>query len=244
MRILASDPGTIVFILLMPLLMMAFLKPVYRLALIAQGYLDANGAEQAVPGMAVTFASFFSGFVGFAFMREHGWGTWERLRASHAGPLEIMAGKVVPALAMAALQMLVLFAAGGWLFGLRVRGSLLGVAAVAVALSVCLIAFGMAITAFSKTAQQLNAYGSLGGILFATLGGAFAPLDVMPGWARAIAPAMPTYWAMRGFNQVVLEAGGLAAVALPVLVLAAFTAGLVALTYWRFSFEETKIYFG
>ena len=51
-----------------------------------------------------------------------------------------------------------------------------------------------------RTAQQANSFGYLGMVLFGAIGGAFVPLDLLPGWARAIAPASPGYWAMHAMR--------------------------------------------
>jgi ABC-2 type transport system permease protein len=112
----------------------------------------------------------------------------------------------------------------------------------AVALALC--AFGMLVTAVARTMNQLNAVGSVGGMAMAMLGGAWVPVASMPGWAQAIAPALPTYWAMEGFRGVILEGEGVADVVVPVLVMAAFTAVFTMLAAARFRFEETKVYFG
>ncbi|MGH2757693.1 MAG: ABC transporter permease [Actinomycetota bacterium] len=244
LRVMRTDLETPMFLILMPVLMMAFLKPVFELTLQAEGFAGANGSEQAVPGMAVMFSGFFVGYVGFAFMRDHGWGTWERLRASPASPLEIMAGKIVPPLLISAMQLIVLFGLGGLLFDLSINGSIVALLFVITALVLSFMAFGIAVTALSRTSQQLNALGSAGGMIFATFGGALAPVSVMPGWAAAVAPATPTYWAMRGFRSVILEGGGVASVLLPTIVLLLFGAAFTAIAVVKFNFEETKVYFG
>lgn len=243
-RVLRTDPSTPIFLILVPLLMMAFMKPLFRLALVGEGIGGANGSEQAVPGLAVMFAAFFVGFVGFSFFRDHGWGMWERLRASPAGAVDIMVGKVVPPLVVSLLQLATLFVIGGALFDLEIRGSAWAVAVVCAALAVCLLAFGVAMTALSRTAQQLNALGSLGGFIFAALGGSLVPMAVMPEWAQHAAPATPTYWAMRGFRSVIIEGGGMGDVALPALVLMGFTALFVIVASVKFRFEQTKVYWG
>lgn len=243
-RILKDDPSTVMFLLVMPLIMMAFLKPVFRLALNSEGFSGANGAEHAVPGMAVMFVAFSAGYIGFGFFREHGWGTWERLRASQASSLDIMAGKLAPNLLIFTAQLLLLFLAGIVLFDLVITGSAAALVAVSIALVLCLLAFGMALTAYSRTAQQLNAFGSIGSMLLITLGGALAPLAVMPGWAQAVAPLTPTYWAMEAYRSVILEEGGLSDVALPIVILLAFGAVLAVIAALKFRFEETKIYYG
>ncbi len=80
--------------------------------------------------------------------------------------------------------------------------------------------------------------------MFATLGGALTPLNVMPGWVQAIAPSMPTYWAMRGYRSVILEGSGFSAVLFPVVILAVFTLAFAVVAVFRFRFEESKVYWG
>ena len=243
-RIVFDDPSTLVFVIGMPLLMMAFLKPLFRFSLAAEGFAGANGAEQAVPGMAVMFAAFGASFAGFSFFREHGWGTWERLRASAASSTEIMVGKLIPPLAVTAVQLTALFGLGGLLFGLSIPGSMTGLVIVSAALALSLLSFGAAITAISRTSQQLNVLANVGGLVFATVGGALTPLSILPGWVATIAPATPTYWAMQGYRSLILEAAGVGDVLRPVTVLLIFAAGFAAFAATRFRFEESKVYWG
>ena len=96
MRIALSDPGTVVYMVVMPLLMAALVRGLYAGVLQAQGVEEATGTEFAVPGMAVAFAAFSSGYAGFAFFRDHGWRTWDRLRASPATSADLVIGKWRP----------------------------------------------------------------------------------------------------------------------------------------------------
>jgi ABC-2 type transport system permease protein len=242
-RLLRSDPAFTLIFLIMPIIVMAFMKPAFRAALVFAGARGANGAEQAVPGTAVMFGFFLVGNVGFGVFREHGWNTWERLRASWARPADIMLGKAVVPLATMAGQLAVLFGLGGLAFGLHVRGSYVGLSLVAAALAICLVALGFTFLAVCRTAMQLNAAANLGTLVYAGLGGALTPISSLPAWARAIAPATPSYWAMRGFRSVILRPGGVGTVLLPTLVLLAFGAGFAALAVLRFRFEETKVSF-
>lgn len=243
-RVMLSDPSTVVFVVLMPLFMVAIMKELFATALRAQGYSSANGSEFGVPAMAVAFASFGVGYSGFTFFRDHGWGTWDRLRATPASAVDIMVGKVVPNVLVTVVQLLLLFTLGGPLFGLDVSGSWAALVVLILVLAVSLSAFGMFVTSLARTMNQLNAVGSVGGMALALLGGAWVPAETMPGWAQTIAPAIPTYWAMEGFRDVILEHGGLGAVLVPSLVLLGFGALFTALSAWKFRFEDTKVYYG
>ncbi|MFZ6002295.1 MAG: ABC transporter permease [Actinomycetota bacterium] len=244
LRILRSDPAFLLIMTGMPLIIMAFIKPAFTAgsAPFGGGGGPGNGAEHAVPGVTVMFAFFLVGNVGFGVFREHGWNTWERLRASRATPAEVMAGKVVVPLMTLALQLTVLIGLGGVLFDLDIRGSLLAMVAVATALALCLVSMGLFLLAVTRTIMQLNAISNLGTMLFAGLGGSLAPISVLPDWARTISPATPSYWAMRGFRDVI-DGGGLSEAALPVAVLLAFALGFGALAALRFHFDEVKVSF-
>src|SRR5207248_9154336 len=94
-RVMFTDPSTLVFVVFLPVLMVALMKNLFVGALASAGFPGANGSEFAVPGIAVSFAAFGVGFAGFSFFRDHGWGTWDRLRASPATSVEIIVGKVL-----------------------------------------------------------------------------------------------------------------------------------------------------
>ncbi len=244
MKGLKDDPGSVVFLILMPLLMMGLMKPLFGLSLQAEGFMGANGAELAVPGMAAMFVTFTGAYMGFTFFREHGWHTWDRLRASEATTGDIMAGKLVPTLLIAVVQFAALFGLGIWLFDLVISGSFIALSMIILGFSLSMISFGMAITALSRTSLQLNTYVNLSGVSFAGIGGALVPIAVLPDWVQSIANFVPTYWAMEGFIDVILDGEGAGAVLLPTLVLLGFTALFTVIAAVKFRTAETKVYVG
>src|SRR5205823_1797605 len=108
-RLMRADAASLLSLLVMPIVLMAFFKPMARQALQIAGYRHVNGAEQVVPGMTVGFGVFMLGYVAFGFMAEHTWGTWERVRASRATPFAIVLGKLVPAVCLSVVYEAVLF---------------------------------------------------------------------------------------------------------------------------------------
>ncbi len=239
-RLARRDPFSILVLLVFPIITTAFLKPAFRPALVESGFTHANGAEQVVPGQAVMSAFFVVSLVTFSFFSEHGWATWDRLRASRATSLEIIAGKSVPRVAVAIGQLGLLLVAGVVVFDLHIQGSPLALAPLIVAFSISLVFLGVCVTALCRTAQQAGAFAYLGMVLFGAIGGAFVPIDVLPGWARAIAPVTPTYWAMRGMRSVILDGHGMGGIALPSAVLLGM-AGLFSLVALRrFRFDQVK----
>jgi ABC-2 type transport system permease protein len=242
LRILARDPVFVVVFTVMPLAFMAFTKGAFGAAMgIRYSNQAVNGASQVVPGGAVLFSGFLVGNLGFAVFREHAWSTWERLRASHLETWELMLGKSIAPILTLALQLTVLLGVGGVIFDLHIRGSVPAFLLVAAMLAVMEVALGFMLLAVCRSILQLNAATNLGAMLLGGIGGAVTPFYLLPTWAQHIAPATPTYWAMRGFRSVVIDGGGFSSVALPIGALAAFSAGFTIIAALRFGVEEAKL---
>jgi ABC-2 type transport system permease protein len=217
-----TEPAVYSVLLLMPLLLMAFLRPLFGLALQAQGYGDLTGSELAVPGLAVMFSFFLVSLVGYSILDERGWNTWPRLKATRVPPLALIAAKGIVPVGIALLQQVTLFVLGVLFFGLLLRGSALAMVALAVALDCCIVSLGVALAAFATTVRQVNVLGNLSTLAFGAFGGALTPVALLPDWAQRVAPAMPSYWAVSGFHRVLLDGVGLAGVTTNILVLLTF----------------------
>jgi ABC-2 type transport system permease protein len=240
LRMVASDPVPTLMLPVMAVGLTAFLTPAFRNVIEASYGPGFNGAEQAVPGMAVMFAFFLVANGAFGVFREHGWNTWTRLRASALRPSEVLVGKAVLPFVSAVAYFVVLFAAGFAVFGLQHRGSLGMLAVVSGCFAVCLATLSLAMVAVSRTVMQVNALGSVTAMLFAGLGGALTPREVLPGWARPLGPISPGYWAMEGYRAVLLD-GSAGRAATCALVLVGFGVLFGGVAVVRFRFDEHKV---
>jgi ABC-2 type transport system permease protein len=243
LRLLTRDPLPVMILVVFPLLLMAFLKPMFALALTTHGYAGANGAEQVVPGEAVINGFYIVGMTSFAFFVEYGWNTWDRLRASDATSPEIIMGKALPFVAVSMAQFLVIFAIGIPLFHLRSHGPLTALVPLVASFALCLVTLGIMITSVCHTVQQVSALAFGGLVLFGALGGALVPLEVLPAWAHTAAPITPTYWVMRGFGSVILSGHSFSAIVLPCLILTGMSLAFVAVSLRRFRFSDAKVSF-
>ncbi len=192
LALVAREPGPMISRIVMPVAIVLVLRPLYTSALGGQ----ARGTSQAVVGMLVMFSLLGMSVVGNAVLSERTWHTLDRLRATPAGPVELLAGKAVPVLLLVVVQQAVVLALGVSALGLRVASY--GLLALAVgAWAVTLLCTGAAIAMLVRSHAELSAVTDIGSMVFTCLGGALVPLAAMPGWARAVAPASPGYWAMR-----------------------------------------------
>lgn len=242
--LLLRDPAPIVITSAMPLILIAFLKGTGAAVLRQQGLSGTNGTEVVVPGQVVMWAFFGVAFLATAFFSEHRWGTWDRLRASAARPVEVLVGKMLPSALLVLVQMTVLFALGAALFGMRVTGSIAGLGLMIAVSTAFMTALAMLMVATLRTANQVMALVNLGAMVFAGIGGAFAPVEALPGWAQTIAPVSPAYWMIDGFRGVVLEGASLAATLRPAAVVLVMTIGVSAVALWRFRFTDEKVWEG
>ena len=241
-RLLLADPAPIVVITLMPLVLIAFLQGTGRAVLESEGLVGVTGAEQVVPGMTVLFAFFGVTYLGVSFFAEHGWGTWDRLRSSGATLIEILVGKLVPGGLVLLGQMATQFTIGALIFDLRFAGSVIALAAMMLTMTTFLVGLSLLCVAVFRTINQLSAAANVGGMAFAGLGGALAPMSVMPEWAQSIAPSSPAYWALQGFRALSLDGADLGGVARPVGMLLLFSAAAVAVAFACFRSSDEKVY--
>jgi ABC-2 type transport system permease protein len=237
--LLLSDPGPIVAWIVIPLLLMAVLKPAMGTLLVSHGYKTANGSQQVVPAYTAMFAFFWTGFVGRNFFTEHGWGTWERLQATDATRLEIMTGKLLPAFVIIAVQQAILFGVGSLIYGLHAP-AIWAYSLVLLVMIICVLTLSLTLIALTRTLTQIDALSVLLTMLFATLGGVLVPTFALPNWAQHISPALPTYWAMKAAGNLFLKKDGAASVLAPSGVILLFAAGFALVAALRFRFTDEK----
>lgn len=244
LRILRNDPWFLVIMFGMPLVVMPLFQRTMGLSLVDSGFSSATGAEQVVPGQVVLFGFFVGGSVGFSLFREHGWRTWDRLRASAASSKSLLAGFALPWIVIHIGYQLALFAAGGLALGLTFNGgSPIALLMMVLGYATCVISLILLVASSFRTVNQVSAFQNVGAMAFGGLGGALVPLEQLPGWAQTIAPITPSYWAMRGHRSIFLESGGVSDVLLPFAVLIGASLAIAVVAARRFRADETKEFF-
>jgi ABC-2 type transport system permease protein len=231
-RLMFADPFPFMLLIAMPIILLSF---------ISKGFV--GGPAHTVPGLAAIFGLFGMAVVGLAFFRDHGWNTWNRLRASPAGPAQVLIGKALPLVVLLLVQQVVLLFFGWAFFGMPWHGSVAAAALLIVAMVVVEASFGMLLVTLCGTIDQLAVCSYLGALVLAGVGGALAPLSKLPEWVNKVAPASPVYWMGKGFKVVIVGDGSFGDLLVSVLVLLGFAAGATVIVVWRYRFDAQKTFF-
>jgi len=169
-----------------------------------------------------------------ALTREVERGTMENLLSMPATALEIMLGKVLPYLAVGAVQVTVVLVAAKLIFSVPFVGSLpllLGGVFVFVA---ALVILGYLISTAAHTqmqAMQLTFFFFLPSLL---LSGFMFPYRGMPGWAQILGEIFPLTHFLRLIRAVMLKGADHVGTAQPMAALALFVLGYATLALLRF----------
>lgn len=169
-----------------------------------------------------------------ALTREVERGTMENLLAMPVRPLEIMLGKVLPYMAVGAVQVLVVLGAARAFFHVPFVGSF-GLLTAGIFLFVlALVILGYLVSTVARTqmqAMQLTFFIFLPSLL---LSGFMFPFRGMPGWAQALGEIFPLTHFLRLVRAVMLKGADHAAVAQPMAALAVFAAVFSVIALFRF----------
>jgi ABC-type multidrug transport system permease subunit len=165
-----------------------------------------NAFDLQVPGFAVTFLliGMLMG-VSLALIDEHDWGTLERLRSASAPLWATLTGKLLARFVVGFIQMGVLFAAGYVLFGISLGRTPAALMLPAAAVAFAGAAFGLIVAGIGKTRDAVLPVGAIVIMTMAAIGGCWWPIDFEPAWMQQVALALPTTWAMRAFNDLMIR---------------------------------------
>jgi hypothetical protein len=198
-----------------------------------------SGFQVAVPGNAVLFGFFLALTVALSFVGERRTGTFRRLMAAPVGRPTLLVAKLVPYFLIGLVQMTLLFGVGAFVFGMKVAGSVAGLAVLTVAVVLAATTLGLFIASFAGTEKQVGGIGSICLLVMGLLGGGMIPRLSMPATMQAIGLATPHGWALDGYYDLLIREGTTVVdVAPQVAALVGFAALFAVLGAWRFDFER------
>ena len=191
-----------------------------------------SGFEQTIPGILVMFTLLIlltSG--GTMLVIERREGLLRRLASAPISRSEVVAGKWVGRMVLAAIQIGVALVIGTLLFKMDWGPDPGMIVVVLAAWGAFCASAGLWLGTVAKTEGQANGLGVLTANALAALGGCWWPIEVTPSWMQAVQNVLPTGWTMDALHQLISFQSGAASAVPQVIMLsiAALVVGALAI---------------
>ncbi|MBI2515778.1 MAG: ABC transporter permease [Opitutae bacterium] len=192
-------------------------------------------ATRIVGGWAMQFLLFALSASAVALFHEKERGLFQRLLSTPATRAHVLWSKFLHGVGVGLVQLLVLFVAGRFLYGIDVEHHLGFLVLVCTFAAAACASFGMLLAAIVPSQEAARGLATLLILLMSAVGGAWFPVSFMPEFIQRISKCTLVYWSMEGFDQV-LWANASFAELLPTLgILAGITAVVMTVAIWRFN---------
>jgi ABC-2 type transport system permease protein len=194
----------------------------------------AEGFDQSSTGGLVNWVLF--GIMGVAgtTVWERRQGLLRRLNGAGVRGREVIGGKIMAMVAITLLQQMLLVIVGKLVLGVDYFSSPLALVLVMVSLSSLAAAFGLLVSVLFRSEQAVIATTVISAQLLAALGGAWFPLEVTNAGFSRIAHVLPSAWIMDSLHGIVLGTWGVADVLMPLGIVWAWIAAVIAVAVWRY----------
>ena len=197
-----------------------------------------NGYSHSFAGMSVQFILFMGVDIGVGLLLMRRLGLWKRLRAAPVTKTLLLGSTVASTTLIAIVLMLAIFAVGMAVFGVRIEGSFLGFLGMIICFALLTSSFGLMLAAIGNSPEATRGLAIFATLLMVMLGGAWVPSFVFPEWLQTASLFVPTRWAIDGLAAMTWRGLGFEAALAPMAVLIASSAGLFAISIWRFQWSE------
>jgi ABC-2 type transport system permease protein len=197
-----------------------------------------NGYAHSFAGMGIQFLLFAAIELGMGILLERELGIWKRFRSAPLSRFTLLAARGTSGTIITLMTLVVSFAFAMVVFGVRIHGSVLGFALIAVACSIMAATFGLLVAAVGNTAAATRRVATFAVLIMVMLGGAWVPSFIFPAWLQRITVVIPARWAVDGLDAMTWRGLGLDAAVMPTLVLLGFAILFAGLTLARFRWEE------
>ena len=196
-----------------------------------------DSRAQASVGQLVTWVLLPLLGTSVLFAYERNGKTLQRLLTTPTRKSTYLFGTISGQLAMALVQMMILISFGIYIMHVPWGRSPVGLLVMMVSFGLASVAMGVTLGTAIKTERQANALSIMIAQVMALLGGCWWPLELFPPAMKTVAKALPTYWAMQGFTELVLRGLSLKAILPPVGILLLFAVVFFLIGVRRFRYE-------
>lgn len=190
-----------------------------------------------IPGIIAVLLTMITAFLtGMSIVREKEIGTLEQLMVTPIKNYELILGKIIPFIIVAFLLMLVGILAGGLIFGIWVKGSIVLLFALSILFSLSTLGLGIFASTVSKTQQQAMFIAWFFAIFAILLSGFFIPIQNMPDWVQVVTYLNPLRYFIVIIREIYLKGTPLVYLLNETLAMGIF--GLVTFTLASLRFHK------
>ncbi len=195
------------------------------------------GVTHSSPGMLVMFALFMTLGGGASLLMERERGTLRRLLVMPVRKSALLGGKLLGIYLSVLAQMLLMVLFGRYALDVNWGRDALALTVMLLVYGFTATALGMMLAALVRTAAQLDGLSTILVMALSALGGAWWPIEIVPPGMQTLARALPTYWGMQGFQDIIIRGLGLREILPEAAVLLAFGLAFLSIGLWRFRWE-------
>ncbi len=198
-----------------------------------------NGYAHAFAGMSVQFILFMGVDIGIGILLARRTGIWNRLLAAPVTLTTVLLARGLSAAVIASGLLAAIFLCAMLIFKVAIT-SVAGFAGVGVCFALMTAAFGLLIAAWGKTPEAARGIAVFATLIMVMLGGAWVPSFMFPSWMQSLTLAIPTRWAVDGFDAVTWRGLGLPGALPSMAAMLAFAAAFAALAIWKLRRDQWK----
>jgi len=168
-----------------------------------------TGFNATSPGFGVMFVMMGAFFTTVVLAEEREMNILSRLLTTPITKIVLLSGKLLGVFCVTIIQFLFIIFFGQFILGVNWGNSPLSVLLIAISFTLSAVGLGTILSSVIKTSAQASALTILISIVTSMIGGAWWPIEIMPKYLQTIGKFTPQYWAINGFNKIILRGFGL-----------------------------------
>lgn len=196
-----------------------------------------TAVEQNVPGYTVFGIFFIVQILAASILQEKQDGTFRRLLVAPLSRPSLLIGKLAPYYLVNIIQVVVMFAVGRIIFGMSLGHAPMGLLLVTLSVAAASTGMGLLVTALGKTPAQISGVSTLLALTLSAIGGMMVPTFAMPPFMQLLSKISPHYWALVGYQDIIVRGLGTGEVVPEASILLGFAIVFFGFAVWQFEFD-------
>jgi ABC-2 type transport system permease protein len=188
-----------------------------------------------IPGLIIVVLTFtLIQFTAGSIVKERELGTLEQLQVTPLTRAQLIVGKILPFVLIGYVQLTLLVLAMGWLFDVRIMGSLVALYLLVGIFIAAVLGLGILLSTIAQTQTQATQLSTMVLLPFVFLSGFIFPIGGMPTLFQWLTYFVPAKYAVDIVRGIVLRGATAADLWQPIGLLSLYTAGIIGLAVLRF----------